>query len=154
MIVLVGSLLVACAHHKGYVMGSELDYLLLHGRGIPILSFYFSFFLLLHIIFFNSTFSYYLPNSIGNRNYMVHTLCLITSNLFSKNYSRMLKIDNNSVNYKYFKVDITHDIASSREIQSKRSEMANTRRECESQSAAVWSWSAVPGCDGGRCVSI
>ncbi|XP_055959015.1 tRNA (guanine(10)-N2)-methyltransferase homolog [Patella vulgata] len=30
-----GSLLVAAAHHGGYVMGTELDFLLLHGQGKP-----------------------------------------------------------------------------------------------------------------------
>ena len=28
-----GSLLVACAHFDAYVMGADLDYLLLHGKG-------------------------------------------------------------------------------------------------------------------------
>ena len=30
---LIGSVLVACAHFGAYVMGSDIDYTLLHGRG-------------------------------------------------------------------------------------------------------------------------
>ena len=29
----VGSLLVACAHFGGYVLGSDIDMILVHGRG-------------------------------------------------------------------------------------------------------------------------
>lgn len=30
---LIGSVLVACAHFGAHVMGSDIDYTLLHGRG-------------------------------------------------------------------------------------------------------------------------
>lgn len=30
-----GSLLVACAHYGAYIMGADIDYLLLHAKGVP-----------------------------------------------------------------------------------------------------------------------
>ena len=34
LFVLTGSLLVAGAHYGGYVMGADIDYPLLHGKGL------------------------------------------------------------------------------------------------------------------------